>query len=260
METMKILIIATVLATALGPVSAYAGPRQLRLANASQAECTREKIEKANIKLWDAINDQNIYGVTQALMGGADVNQDDNGGNTPLLMACFKGHSAIVEQLLNSGAHVDKSDQYSNTPLKFACRKGHTGIVKRLAFHGATLTPFGQESTAMRAISGSHRAIIEQAREARHLVDDCCLTPRDVQIFAPHCTPLVELSDAIRGYADPLGGVQDPELRKLMQKQIVKNRQERFAQERAAALCNKKEQLSKKKEKMAKCKSKIGTR
>ncbi|MCX5924941.1 MAG: hypothetical protein NT124_01415, partial [Candidatus Dependentiae bacterium] len=46
---------------------------------------------------------------------------------------------------------------------------------------------------------------------------------------------LAELGEAIRGYTDPLGGVQDPELRELMQKQIIKNRQERFAQERAAA-------------------------
>jgi len=108
-----------------------------------------------------------------------------------------------------------------DTSLMRACRDGHTGIVKRLAFYGATLS--GRETAEM-------QPVIEQAREARRNVGDSSLSQRDVHMFVPRCTPLPDLENAIRTYADPFVGVQDPELRELMQKQILKNRKERCAQ------------------------------
>jgi len=123
--------------------------------------------------------------------------------------------------LLDRGADINQPDRFGATPLTMACFFGHTGIVKRLAFYGATLS--GRETADM-------QVIIDQAREARRNVGDSSLSQRDVHMFVPRCTPLSDLEKAIRTYADPFVGVQDPELRELMQKQILKNRKERCAQ------------------------------
>jgi ankyrin repeat protein len=60
---------------------------------------------------------------------------NSRGGETPLLTACYRGHTAVVELLLslpNIGDGVNKPDDYDRTPLYWACGEGHTAVVELL--------------------------------------------------------------------------------------------------------------------------------
>ena len=68
---------------------------------------------------------------------GADVNKENNNGQTPLFSVCTYGNSEIVKYLVEHGANVNKADKDGKTPLFDACWDGNLEIVKYLAEHGA---------------------------------------------------------------------------------------------------------------------------
>ena len=71
---------------------------------------------------------------------GADVNQGDKKGTTPLCIAADDGHLDNVKKLL--GARADINAQCGvdkNTPLHKAAAKGHGSVVKLLIQSGAAL-------------------------------------------------------------------------------------------------------------------------
>lgn len=58
----------------------------------------------------------NLERVNQLLHNGADVNQIDNNGQTPLIIAAFYGHTEIVEILCKNKADVNKAAGNGTTP------------------------------------------------------------------------------------------------------------------------------------------------
>ena len=67
---------------------------------------------------------------------------DDHDGNSPLLVACLGGHTAVVDALLDAGNDwVTRSNHQGTTPLMAAAWRGHLAIVKKLAqMPGVSLT------------------------------------------------------------------------------------------------------------------------
>ena len=79
--------------------------------------------------------------VRELLRGGANVDQAEKDGATPLFMASGLGHIEVVRKLLAAGADHTLTwiidDQRKETPLEAAHRNGHHRIVQLLEECGA---------------------------------------------------------------------------------------------------------------------------
>jgi ankyrin repeat protein len=67
----------------------------------------------------------------------AEVNKD---GWSPIHYAVIRGDLEVVNSLINAGAEVDALSPNESTPLMYACRYGHIRVVKLLLDKGADLS------------------------------------------------------------------------------------------------------------------------
>lgn len=77
------------------------------------------------------------------LNAGADVNEKDKLGLTPLMLACGKptfGYRDIAETLIKKGAHINVRDALGYTPLLLALSGGTIDIAEMLINKGADVS------------------------------------------------------------------------------------------------------------------------
>jgi ankyrin repeat protein len=67
------------------------------------------------------------------------VNKTQNDGATPLHIAAYQGHLAIVKYLVQKGANINQATPHGATPLSVAAQQGHLAIVKYLVQKGANI-------------------------------------------------------------------------------------------------------------------------
>ena len=70
---------------------------------------------------------------------GADLNVQDNSGETALTAACSnpRGNRDVITALITAGAELDKRNNNSMTALICLARGGYTGLMKLLIKAGA---------------------------------------------------------------------------------------------------------------------------
>uniref|UniRef100_A0A8C9ZU57 Ankyrin repeat domain 52a n=1 Tax=Sander lucioperca TaxID=283035 RepID=A0A8C9ZU57_SANLU len=93
---------------------------------------------------------------------GADVNQQSKEGKSPLHMAAIHGRFTRSQILIQNGGEIDCVDKYGNTPLHVAAKYGHELLISTLMTNGA--------DTARRGINGMfplHLAVL-------YGFSDCC--------------------------------------------------------------------------------------
>jgi len=83
-------------------------------------------------KLLEAVKAGNHASVKELIESGADVNQPDKQGWTPLIWAAAKGNLDIVGLLLQHGADVSKVGRDQRTPAMVALAAGQAEAVKVL--------------------------------------------------------------------------------------------------------------------------------
>jgi len=91
------------------------------------------------------VGNENI--VKELLKKGAEVNEKNNNGDTPLMISCRIGNENIVKELLKK-AEVNEKNNNSNTPLHFACgcrNEGNENIVKKLLKKGAEVNEINKD-------------------------------------------------------------------------------------------------------------------
>ena len=69
--------------------------------------------------------------------GGANVDQEEEDGMTPLHVAAMFGKKAVVQLLLDRGADPNKTDRERLTPLHWAVWKGWEEVAQILLDAGA---------------------------------------------------------------------------------------------------------------------------
>ena len=71
------------------------------------------------------------------LQAGANVNQANKNGSTPLNIASENGHTEMVGLLLQAGADANQANKHGETPLNKAIENGRTEMVRFLLQAGA---------------------------------------------------------------------------------------------------------------------------
>jgi len=94
-----------------------------------------EDIKKAQELIFDASKRGNKQDVELALKLGANINQKDQMGNTPLHWAAKEGHLEVVKYLIKHGAKINEKNKNGDTPLSLAFPL-HFKVVKYLLEKG----------------------------------------------------------------------------------------------------------------------------
>jgi ankyrin repeat protein len=91
--------------------------------------------ESANLFIAARTNDLN--GARALLANKADINQQDEKGYTPLIIATYKGNYDVAQFFLDHGAATEKKDASGRTALMGVSFKGDDRDVELLLQHGA---------------------------------------------------------------------------------------------------------------------------
>jgi len=86
----------------------------------------------SDLQLIEAVKAENVASIRQLIESGADVNQQDDQGWTPLNWAAGKGHLEMVKLLVENGADVFKVGRDQRTPYLIALAAGRVEVVKYL--------------------------------------------------------------------------------------------------------------------------------
>lgn len=60
------------------------------------------------------------------------MNEPNAYGNTPLHVACYNGQDVVVNELIDSGANVNQKNEKGFTPLHFAAASTHGALCLEL--------------------------------------------------------------------------------------------------------------------------------
>uniref|UniRef100_A0A2K6EII7 Kinase D-interacting substrate of 220 kDa n=1 Tax=Propithecus coquereli TaxID=379532 RepID=A0A2K6EII7_PROCO len=96
-----------------------------------------ERNECGQTPLMIAAEQGNLEIVKELIKNGANCNLEDLDNWTALISASKEGHVHIVEELLKYGVNLEHRDMGGWTALMWACYKGRTEVVDLLLSHGA---------------------------------------------------------------------------------------------------------------------------
>lgn len=78
---------------------------------------------------------------------GLNPNASAKDGTTALMVACRRGHEAVVLRLLDHGADPNRCTNQGNTALLYACEKGHWKCTQALLSHNADVHAKGRDGS-----------------------------------------------------------------------------------------------------------------
>ncbi|KAJ7637015.1 hypothetical protein FB45DRAFT_453441 [Roridomyces roridus] len=88
-----------------------------------------EKLFQKQTAIVQAASDGDIDRVAKLISMGMDVNVRDRWGWSALSMCGYGGHAAIARILLDHGANIDNMDVDGDTPMSLAAQRGHADLV-----------------------------------------------------------------------------------------------------------------------------------
>ena len=116
----------------------------------------------AEMRLIDAIKDQNHKAALSLIASHADVNAALPDGSTPLAWAAYEDDTETALALIKAGAKIETADQYGETPLTLACANGNAAVVEALLKGGANAAAerwSGETALMIAAGSGNPKVV-----------------------------------------------------------------------------------------------------
>lgn len=109
---------------------------------AAEPQDSEKSLDEKTKRLIMAISKDDFEECEDAILQGANVNADAGAGMCPLHLTALRGESSLTELLLAHGANVNQRDLSGNTPLLYAChfyRQHQRGVqlVSQLLYHRA---------------------------------------------------------------------------------------------------------------------------
>ncbi|MCO5044800.1 MAG: ankyrin repeat domain-containing protein [Kiritimatiellae bacterium] len=99
----------------------------------------RQPPPAAPVSLYAAAVRGDVETTKKLIASGANVNERDKEGSTPLHAAAYHGFADIMKLLLDAGAEIDARDHYGFTPLHAAAREGQLAATRLLVERGANI-------------------------------------------------------------------------------------------------------------------------
>ncbi len=98
---------------------------------------------------------------------GADINLQNDKGNTPLFLAYSTSSEKLAEDLINLGANINLQNNDGHTPLFLACIIGSEKLVKDLINLGADLTIKDKKMSSVLhyAVANNHIEVVKTLLE-----------------------------------------------------------------------------------------------
>ncbi len=114
----------------------------------------------------------------QLITKGADIQSEDDSGNTPLHLAVKSGNISLVDLLLSKGAKVNAVNKYGETPLimtanKYKCSKNSKTIFEKLLNQEAEINMVSNDDQTALTLSSR--------RKDTHIFKE--LLSRDAQLY-----------------------------------------------------------------------------
>jgi ankyrin repeat protein len=96
-----------------------------------------EHVELAH-QLFDLARTGHVQRLLAYVDAGVPADLTDASGNTLLMLAAYHGHADVVDGLATRGADVDQLNDRGQSPLAGAVFKGEDEVVATLLAHGAS--------------------------------------------------------------------------------------------------------------------------
>lgn len=125
-------------------------------------ETATRRLRGAAIEGWTKI-------AREAIRYGASVDETDEYGTTPLILASIRGHDRVVEALLAAGANPNRENDDRTTPLFAAAANCNDPVVTALLRKGANpnVKNRTRQSALMRAAENGCSVVVKELLNAR---------------------------------------------------------------------------------------------
>ena len=98
--------------------------------------CSKQENRSPHVSLHVAALQGNIDEIHSHIQAGSDLNEKDEYGSTPLIVAITFGKTDVAKALIKSGADITITNNEGSTPLHIAAFLCRTEIVKTLLAKG----------------------------------------------------------------------------------------------------------------------------
>ena len=137
--------------------------------NSSEFIKNNKKPASFDSDVFHASTEGNIASISFLLQDNPDIiNSKDDKGQTPLILACWKGQVKTVDYLLSKGSDPNAKTVIGSTAAMYACESDCVDALNLLKAHGADFK--AKNSTGSTALS--YAALRNSSKAAQFLIDN----------------------------------------------------------------------------------------